>query len=54
MLKLPKTHTNKYWEDITLAMIGEQFTHENEVLGIQLALKPAQDVLSIWIRSGKD
>ena len=54
MLKLPKSHTNKYWEDLTLAMIGEQYTNENEILGMQLALKPNQDVLSIWIRNGKD
>lgn len=54
MLKLPKTHTNKYWEDIILAVIGEQFTHDNEVLGIQLALRPVQDILSIWMRHGKD
>ena len=54
MLKLPKTQTNKYWEDITLALIGEQFTDDGEVVGMQLALKPANDVLSVWIRSGKD
>jgi len=22
-LRIPKTHTNKYWEDLTLALIGE-------------------------------
>jgi translation initiation factor 4E len=54
MLKIPKSHTNKFWEDLTLALIGEQFTQEDEVLGLQLALKPVQDVLSVWIRHGKD
>jgi len=22
-LRIPKTHTNKYWEDLLMAMIGE-------------------------------
>lgn len=37
-----------------LNLIGEQFSIENEVLGIALSLKPNNDILQIWIRSGKD
>ena len=40
---VPKTHTNKYWEDLALALIGDMFTHENEVLGLLLTLKPNSD-----------
>jgi translation initiation factor 4E len=53
-LRVPKTHTNKYWEDLLLALIGEQFTHDNEILGIVIALKPNQDTISIWHRNGTD
>ena len=53
-MRIPKTHTNKYWEDLTLAMIGEQFKAENEINGIMLSLRPNQDTLSIWNRNGKD
>jgi mannose/fructose/N-acetylgalactosamine-specific phosphotransferase system component IIB len=35
-------------------MIGEQFQAEGEVIGIALSLKPTQDVISVWNRSGKD
>jgi len=38
-LRLPKTHTAKYWEDLLLAMIGEQFTSANKVLGLLLTTK---------------
>lgn len=53
-MRVPKTHTNKYWEDITLALIGEAFTHEGEICGIALSLKPVNDIISVWIRHGKD
>lgn len=53
-LRLPKTHTNKYWEDLLLAMIGEQFSLADEILGLAIALRPTQDTISIWVRSGSD
>lgn len=53
-VRVPKTHTNKYWEDLVLALIGDQFTHENEVNGIVVQLKPKEDQFQIWNRSGKD
>ena len=35
-IRTPKTHTAKYWEDLLLAMIGEQFEDipSGEVLGL--------------------
>lgn len=53
-VRVPKTHTNKYWEDILLALIGEQFTHEDEVLGVLVSVRPNTDTISLWNRSGKD
>ena len=53
-LRVPKTHSNKYWEDLLLALIGDQFTHENEVHGININLRPTMDNLQIWNKSGKD
>ena len=50
----PKTHTNKFWEDLALALIGDMFSDENEVLGILVNLRPNSDQLQIWQRSGKD
>lgn len=40
VLRIPKTHSNKYWEDAVLAMIGEQFSAQNEILGVQISLRP--------------
>jgi hypothetical protein len=52
VIRVPKSHSNKYWEEIQLAMIGEQFREENEVLGLVISLKPYQDIISIWNRNG--
>ena len=32
--RVPKSHTNKYWEDLCMALIGDQFSDQNEVNGI--------------------
>lgn len=53
-LRVPKTHTNKCWEDLLLAMVGEQFTSEGEVNGVAVSVKPNNDIVSIWNKSGKD
>ena len=34
VLRVPKTHSNKYWEDLVLSMIGESFSTPNELLGV--------------------
>ena len=53
-LRVPKTHSNKYWEDLLLALDGDQFTNEQEVVGILINVRPGRDVIQIWNRSGKD
>lgn len=44
-IKLPKTHTAKYWEELLLGMIGEQFdlVPTGEILGLVLSLKFSND-----------
>jgi len=47
-LKMPKSHCSKYWEDLLLALIGEQFP-EHLVAGLVLNLKPQFDKIAVWI-----
>lgn len=51
---VPKTHTNKYWEDILMTLIGNSFTDENEVNGVQVTLRPHADTFQVWNKSGVD
>ena len=48
-MKLQKTHTSKYWEDLLLALIGENLGAEDLVAGLVMNLKPQSDKISIWI-----
>jgi translation initiation factor 4E len=52
-LKMPKSHCSKYWEDLLLAMIGEQFP-ENLVAGLVMNLKPQFDKIAVWIKDCKN
>lgn len=52
-LRVPKTHTSKFWEDLLLAMIGEQFSMEREVLGLVLSTKFNGDSIAVWYRHSK-
>ena len=55
-IRTPKTHTAKYWEDLLLAMIGEQFEDipSGEVLGLVMSLKYNNDTISVWHRTATD
>ncbi len=54
VIRLPKSHSNLYWEKLVLAMIGEQFRCAGEILGLIIQLKPNQDTISVWHKTGKD
>lgn len=53
-LRVSKGYANKLWEDLILAMIGEQFSDENEINGIVLSVRGQGDQISIWNRNGKN
>jgi len=54
VIRVSKGYANKLWEDLILALIGEQFTHENDVNGIIVQVKQAGDQISIWNRNSHD
>ena len=52
-LQFSKGYANRIWEDLILALIGEQFELENEITGIVLSIGRT-DKLSVWFRHGFD
>ncbi|KAK4137479.1 IF4E-domain-containing protein [Trichocladium antarcticum] len=52
VVRLRKGAADRYWEDLLLAIIGEQFGEaSDEVCGIVLSVRNGEDILSIWARS---
>jgi translation initiation factor 4E len=51
ILRLKKGVADRYWEDILLALIGDQFIETSEeICGVVLSVRNGEDILSIWSR----
>lgn len=48
MIRLKKGLSSRYWEDIVLAIIGEQFDVGHEICGAVISVRAAEDILSVW------
>ncbi|KAL4886246.1 translation initiation factor eIF 4e-like domain-containing protein [Aspergillus karnatakaensis] len=51
VVRLKKGVADRYWEDLLLAMVGDQFAEaSDEVCGAVLSVRSGEDVLSVWTR----
>ena len=51
IIRLKKGVSDRYWEDLLLAMIGDQFAEAGEeVCGAVLSVRGGEDVFSIWTK----
>ncbi|CAM9456192.1 unnamed protein product, partial [Ectocarpus fasciculatus] len=48
MVRLKKGLSSRYWEDIVMAIIGEQFDVGHEICGAVISVRAAEDILSVW------
>jgi len=52
IMRLKKGVANRYWEDLLLAMVGDQFLEAGEeVCGAVLSVRSGEDVFSIWTKN---
>ncbi|KAH8891298.1 IF4E-domain-containing protein [Thozetella sp. PMI_491] len=52
IVRLKKGVVDRYWEDLLLAIIGDQFGEASEeVCGAVLSVRNGEDILSIWTRA---
>lgn len=52
IVRLRKGVADRYWEDLVLAIIGDQFAEASEeVCGAVLSVRNGEDILSIWTRN---
>ena len=51
IIRLKKGVSDRYWEDLLLAIVGDQFAEAgDEVCGAVLSVRSGEDVLSVWTR----
>lgn len=51
IIRLKKGVADRYWEDLLLAIAGDQFAEAGEeVCGAVLSVRSGEDVLSVWTR----
>lgn len=52
VVRMKKGVADRYWEDLLLALIGDQFGEAGEeVCGAVLSVRNGEDILSIWTRT---
>lgn len=52
IIRLKKGVADRYWEDLLLAIIGDQFMEAgDEVCGAVLSVRSGEDVLSVWTKN---
>ncbi|XP_069483510.1 eukaryotic translation initiation factor 4E type 2-like isoform X1 [Ambystoma mexicanum] len=54
IIRLPKGLASRFWENIILAMLGEQFMVREEICGVVVSIWFQEDILSIWNKTAND
>lgn len=54
VLRLRKGLADRLWEDLVIAVIGDQFDVEDGICGCVLSVRGSEDILSVWNRDERD
>jgi len=54
MLRIKKGAASVFWEELLLAMIGEQFEVNDEICGVSVSVRAKEDTFAVWIRTAGD
>ncbi|KAM4611260.1 eukaryotic translation initiation factor 4E family member 2 related sequence 1 [Polymixia lowei] len=54
IIRLRKGLASRFWENIILAMLGEQFMVGEEICGVVVSIRFQEDILSMWNKTSSD
>jgi len=54
IVRLRKGMASRYWEDLILAVLGEQFEVGGEICGAVVSIRYQEDIISLWNRTATD
>ncbi|XP_021679986.2 eukaryotic translation initiation factor NCBP isoform X2 [Hevea brasiliensis] len=54
IIRFKKVVSGRFWEDLVLALVGDQLDYSDNVCGAVLSIRFNEDILSIWNRNASD
>ncbi|KAF9551392.1 Eukaryotic translation initiation factor 4E type 2 [Mortierella hygrophila] len=54
IVRLKKGLASRYWENLVMAVIGDQFDVGSEICGVVLSIRGGEDILSLWNQSAHE
>jgi len=54
IVRLRKGLASRYWENLILAMLGEQFMVGEEICGAVISIRFQEDIISVWNKTASD
>jgi len=54
IVRLRKGLASRCWEDLILAVLGEQFDVGDEICGVVISIRFQEDIISIWNKTAQD
>lgn len=54
IIRFKKVVSGRFWEDLVLALVGDQLDYGDSICGAVLSIRFNEDILSVWIRNASD
>ncbi|PIN20210.1 putative mRNA cap-binding protein related to eIF-4E [Handroanthus impetiginosus] len=54
IIRFKKSVSGRFWEDLVLALVGDQLDCSDNICGAVLSIRSNEDVLSVWNRDASD
>ncbi|KAF7147784.1 hypothetical protein RHSIM_Rhsim03G0001600 [Rhododendron simsii] len=54
IIRFKKAISGRFWEDLVLALVGDQLDYGDNVCGVVLSIRFNEDILSVWNRNAPD
>ncbi|KAL9998652.1 putative translation Initiation factor eIF-4e, eukaryotic translation initiation factor 4E (eIF-4E) [Helianthus debilis subsp. tardiflorus] len=54
IIRFKKAVSGRFWEDLVLALVGDQLDYSDNICGVVLSIRFNEDILSVWNRNASD
>ncbi|KAI3674735.1 hypothetical protein L2E82_51961 [Cichorium intybus] len=54
IIRFKKAVSGRFWEDLVLALVGDQLDYSDNICGIVLSVRFNEDILSVWNRNASN